>query len=57
MAEAIPDARVEIIPDAGHSPQFEAPDTWWKVAIRDAGTRVALGSSVATVLAINAINH
>ena len=26
-----PGARLEIIPDAGHSPQFEAPEAWWKV--------------------------
>jgi pimeloyl-ACP methyl ester carboxylesterase len=31
MAEAIPGAQLEIIPDAGHSPQFEAPEAWWKV--------------------------
>jgi 3-oxoadipate enol-lactonase len=31
MADAIPGATLEIIPDAGHSPQFEAPEAWWKV--------------------------
>jgi pimeloyl-ACP methyl ester carboxylesterase len=31
MAEAIPNAQLEVIPDAGHSPQFEAPEAWWKV--------------------------
>ncbi|MDQ6696683.1 MAG: alpha/beta hydrolase [Actinomycetota bacterium] len=31
MAEAIPGAQLEIVPDAGHSPQFEAPEAWWKV--------------------------
>lgn len=30
MASAIPGARLEVIADAGHSPQFEAPDAWWK---------------------------
>jgi pimeloyl-ACP methyl ester carboxylesterase len=30
IAEAIPDARLEVIPDAGHSPQFENPERWWK---------------------------
>ena len=30
MAEAIPNATLEVIPDAGHSPQFENPDAWWK---------------------------
>lgn len=29
MADVIPNARLEILPDAGHSPQFEAPDAWW----------------------------
>ena len=28
MAEAIPGARLEIIADAGHSPQVEAPEAW-----------------------------
>jgi pimeloyl-ACP methyl ester carboxylesterase len=30
MAEAIPDARLAVIPDAAHSPQFENPEAWWK---------------------------
>lgn len=30
MAEAMPNATLEVIPDAGHSPQFENPDAWWK---------------------------
>lgn len=34
MAEAIPGATLEVIPDAGHSPQFENPDRWWKVVSR-----------------------
>jgi pimeloyl-ACP methyl ester carboxylesterase len=29
MAEAIPDASLVVIPDAGHSPQFENPEAWW----------------------------
>ncbi|MCU1451425.1 MAG: putative hydrolase or acyltransferase of alpha/beta superfamily [Acidimicrobiales bacterium] len=29
MAKAIPDARLVVVPDAGHSPQFENPDAWW----------------------------
>lgn len=29
MAEAIPGAELAIVPDAGHSPQFENPDAWW----------------------------
>jgi pimeloyl-ACP methyl ester carboxylesterase len=28
MAAVIPDARLDVIPDAGHSPQFEATDAW-----------------------------
>lgn len=29
MAKAIPGAILEVIPNAGHSPQFENPDAWW----------------------------
>jgi pimeloyl-ACP methyl ester carboxylesterase len=29
MAQAIPDAVLAVIADAGHSPQFENPDGWW----------------------------
>ena len=29
MAEAIPAGRLAVVPDAGHSPQFENPDAWW----------------------------
>lgn len=29
MAETIPGARLAVIPDAGHSPQFENPEAWW----------------------------
>jgi pimeloyl-ACP methyl ester carboxylesterase len=29
MAEAIPGARLAVIADAGHSPQFEAPERWY----------------------------
>ena len=29
MAATIPDARLAVLPDAGHSPQFESPDAWW----------------------------
>jgi pimeloyl-ACP methyl ester carboxylesterase len=34
LAEAIPGAVLEVIPDAAHSPQFENPDRWWKVVSR-----------------------
>ena len=30
MAKAIPRARLVVIPDAGHSPQFENTDAWWE---------------------------
>jgi pimeloyl-ACP methyl ester carboxylesterase len=29
MAKTIPGARLVVVPDAGHSPQFENPDAWW----------------------------
>lgn len=29
LADTIPGARLEVIPDGGHSPQFEAPEAWW----------------------------
>jgi pimeloyl-ACP methyl ester carboxylesterase len=29
MAGTIPGARLVVIPDAGHCPQFEAPEAWW----------------------------
>jgi pimeloyl-ACP methyl ester carboxylesterase len=28
MVETIPDARLVVVPEAGHSPQFENPDVW-----------------------------
>lgn len=30
MADAIPGARLELLAGAGHSPQFESPDEWWR---------------------------
>jgi pimeloyl-ACP methyl ester carboxylesterase len=30
MADTVPGARLAVIPDAGHSPQFENPDAWWE---------------------------
>ncbi len=30
MADAIPGATLAVIPDAGHSPQFENPDDWYE---------------------------
>lgn len=29
LAATIPDARLVTVADAGHSPQFEAPESWW----------------------------
>jgi 2-succinyl-6-hydroxy-2,4-cyclohexadiene-1-carboxylate synthase len=29
MTKTIPNARLAVLPDAGHSPQFENPDAWW----------------------------
>jgi pimeloyl-ACP methyl ester carboxylesterase len=29
MAETIPGAELVVVADAGHSPQFEAPEEWW----------------------------
>jgi pimeloyl-ACP methyl ester carboxylesterase len=29
LADAVPDARLVVIPDAGHSPQFENPLAWF----------------------------
>jgi pimeloyl-ACP methyl ester carboxylesterase len=29
MAAVIPGASLAVVPDAGHSPQFESPDAWW----------------------------
>jgi pimeloyl-ACP methyl ester carboxylesterase len=34
LAGAIPGAHLEVIPEAGHSPQFEAPDQWIDVLER-----------------------
>jgi pimeloyl-ACP methyl ester carboxylesterase len=31
LATALTGARLEVIPDAGHSPQFEAPDTYFRL--------------------------
>jgi pimeloyl-ACP methyl ester carboxylesterase len=28
IADTVPDARLVVVPDAGHSPQFENPDAW-----------------------------
>jgi 3-oxoadipate enol-lactonase len=33
MAKMIPGARLVVIPDAGHSPQFENTDAWWDAVV------------------------
>ena len=33
MAAAVPGSRLEVIADAGHSPQFENPDAWRTVML------------------------
>lgn len=33
MAKAIPGARLAVIPDAGHSPQFENTGAWWDALV------------------------
>jgi pimeloyl-ACP methyl ester carboxylesterase len=33
MAKTIPGARSVVIPDAGHSPQFENTDPWWDALV------------------------
>jgi pimeloyl-ACP methyl ester carboxylesterase len=30
MAGVLPKSTLAVIPDAGHSPQFESPDAWWQ---------------------------
>jgi 3-oxoadipate enol-lactonase len=30
MADVMPGASLSVIPDGGHSPQFESPDEWWR---------------------------
>ena len=30
MADVMPGASLAVIPDGGHSPQFESPDAWWE---------------------------
>lgn len=34
MAKAIPNATLVVIPDAGHSPQYENPTAWWDALTR-----------------------
>src|SRR5207247_11255374 len=33
IAKVVPGARLVVIPDAGHSPQFENPDAWWAALV------------------------
>ena len=43
LADAIPGARLVVVPDAGHSPQFENQEAWWAalVGFLDEVTRAA----------------
>ena len=41
MAETIPDVTLAVIPDAGHSPQFEAPQAWIAAISRFLGVDVS----------------
>ncbi len=47
MAATIPDARLVVLPEAGHSPQFESPDAWWAAMtdfLDEVANRVAPGA-------------
>ena len=33
LADTIPGARLAVLADAGHSPQFEAPEAWWEAVV------------------------
>jgi pimeloyl-ACP methyl ester carboxylesterase len=44
MANAIPNATLVVVPDAGHSPQFENPDAWFAAVSEFLAARVAAGS-------------
>jgi pimeloyl-ACP methyl ester carboxylesterase len=33
MAATIPGAELVVIPEAGHSPQFEQPDAWYAALV------------------------
>ena len=46
MAEAIPGAELVVLPDAGHSPQFEAPEAWWDVVSGFLDGRLSAGATV-----------
>jgi pimeloyl-ACP methyl ester carboxylesterase len=43
MAAAVPGASLQVVPDAGHSPQFENPDGWWKALSSFLGEVAARG--------------
>jgi pimeloyl-ACP methyl ester carboxylesterase len=44
MANAIADATLVVVPDAGHSPQFENPEAWFAAVSGFLAARVAAGS-------------
>ena len=37
LADAVPDAKLVVIPGAGHSPQLENPDAWFEAVTRFLG--------------------
>jgi pimeloyl-ACP methyl ester carboxylesterase len=43
LAEAIPQARLAVIDDAAHSPQFEHPEAWWAAVRSFLADQVDLG--------------
>ncbi len=45
LAAALPDTVLAVVPGAGHSPQFEAPEAWW-AALTDFLDRVTSGSPI-----------
>ncbi len=44
MAEVLHKSTLAVIPDAGHSPQFENPDAWWKAVSSFLDSLSELGS-------------
>ena len=43
LARTIPGAELAVIPEAGHSPQREAPDAWWEAFSRFLAASTATG--------------
>ncbi|MDZ7827098.1 MAG: hypothetical protein U5R48_15065 [Gammaproteobacteria bacterium] len=45
LATTIPGARLEVIPGAGHSPQFETPEAFNRILLGDPGGPLAEAAS------------